>query len=110
MFEGGQDSIPLRQQEVPLAVELADQDHVPVGDLQSTWRIRLSSPTDPDVTTFTPETLVLSPGRPVGRSVLHLKGAPAANEDRKSTRLNSSHLVISYAVFCLKKKKKIYKH
>src|SRR3989454_5719600 len=30
--------------------------------------------------------------------------APAC-EDRKSTRLNSSHLVISYAVFCLKKKK-----
>src|ERR1039457_6240101 len=27
------------------------------------------------------------------------------SEDRKSTRLNSSHLVISYAVFCLKKKK-----
>src|SRR2546426_8514196 len=30
---------------------------------------------------------------------------PASPEDRKSTRLNSSHLVISYAVFCLKKKK-----
>src|SRR5256885_2598998 len=29
-----------------------------------------------------------------------------AQRDRKSTRLNSSHLVISYAVFCLKKKKK----
>src|SRR5437899_12002145 len=29
-------------------------------------------------------------------------------EDRKSTRLNSSHLGISYAVFCLKKKKKHY--
>src|SRR5438034_2459140 len=28
-----------------------------------------------------------------------------AGEDRKSTRLNSSHTVISYAVFCLKKKK-----
>src|SRR5256885_3677931 len=28
--------------------------------------------------------------------------------DRKSTRLNSSHLVISYAVFCLKKKKSIW--
>src|SRR2546426_2007832 len=28
------------------------------------------------------------------------------HQDRKSTRLNSSHLVISYAVFCLKKKKK----
>src|SRR2546426_2912990 len=30
----------------------------------------------------------------------------AQSLDRKSTRLNSSHLVISYAVFCLKKKKK----
>src|SRR5688572_31377415 len=30
--------------------------------------------------------------------------------DRKSTRLNSSHSQISYAVFCLKKKKKNYKH
>src|SRR5256885_16377847 len=28
-------------------------------------------------------------------------------QDRKSTRLNSSHLVISYAVFCLKKKRKL---
>src|SRR5256885_8323309 len=31
---------------------------------------------------------------------------PGGGQDRKSTRLNSSHLVISYAVFCLKKKKK----
>src|SRR2546426_2694589 len=31
--------------------------------------------------------------------------ASASAGDRKSTRLNSSHLVISYAVFCLKKKK-----
>src|SRR5258705_4358407 len=30
---------------------------------------------------------------------------PGLSEDRKSTRLNSSHLGISYAVFCLKKKK-----
>src|SRR2546426_6623703 len=33
-------------------------------------------------------------------------GAGRGARDRKSTRLNSSHLVISYAVFCLKKKKK----
>src|SRR3989449_7497727 len=33
-------------------------------------------------------------------------GAPSATVDRKSTRLNSSHGYISYAVFCLKKKKK----
>src|SRR5476649_3019336 len=32
--------------------------------------------------------------------------APRDGSDRKSTRLNSSHTVISYAVFCLKKKKK----
>src|SRR6266851_6134232 len=32
--------------------------------------------------------------------------APSARQDRKSTRLNSSHITISYAVFCLKKKKK----
>src|SRR5690242_21466627 len=33
-------------------------------------------------------------------------GAAALSGDRKSTRLNSSHMSISYAVFCLKKKKK----
>src|SRR5690606_41304699 len=32
---------------------------------------------------------------------------PSRKPDRKSTRLNSSHVKISYAVFCLKKKKKI---
>src|SRR2546426_6099344 len=34
------------------------------------------------------------------------EGSSKMAKDRKSTRLNSSHLVISYAVFCLKKKKK----
>src|SRR5256885_11529121 len=40
----------------------------------------------------------------------HLRSLVAATDlpDRKSTRLNSSHLVISYAVFCLKKKKKTH--
>src|SRR5256885_9120475 len=41
------------------------------------------------------------------RQVLgHIKSDGRRIIDRKSTRLNSSHLVISYAVFCLKKKKK----
>src|ERR1035441_2909140 len=42
-----------------------------------------------------------------GRKVdvlLHSTGGDALTADRKSTRLNSSHLGISYAVFCLKKK------
>src|SRR5687768_17961721 len=38
--------------------------------------------------------------------VLRLHRALGIREDRKSTRLNSSHGYISYAVFCLKKKKK----
>src|SRR5690606_39334069 len=37
---------------------------------------------------------------------LHIDAALMRLEDRKSTRLNSSHVKISYAVFCLKKKKK----
>src|SRR5207244_4534700 len=43
-------------------------------------------------------------------ALLHLvaregRSAHSAEQDRKSTRLNSSHQIISYAVFCLKKKK-----
>src|SRR5437899_9706086 len=53
-------------------------------------------------------------GQPAGRSRREVARAAAVSharatsrrEDRKSTRLNSSHLGISYAVFCLKKKTK----
>src|ERR1039457_6161737 len=38
------------------------------------------------------------------RKAASMAGRFCAGSDRKSTRLNSSHLVISYAVFCLKKK------
>src|SRR2546426_7201195 len=49
--------------------------------------------------------------RQTPREIAEAAGAPAQTQmghcrDRKSTRLNSSHLVISYAVFCLKKKKR----
>src|SRR5436305_9330640 len=40
------------------------------------------------------------------RLPFHQTVPPPSPEDRKSTRLNSSHVRISYAVFCLKKKKK----
>src|SRR5256885_7039019 len=71
------------------------------------------SPVEPDDVI-----LIVLPGREIaiGRArdpdlaVLDLDGLRADRhhlEDRKSTRLNSSHLVISYAVFCLKKKKPI---
>src|SRR2546426_6813126 len=53
------------------------------------------------------------PLAPIGpRDLSRLRRRPVGGrrgaQDRKSTRLNSSHLVISYAVFCLKKKKKNY--
>src|SRR5688500_19484881 len=71
-----------------------------------TTLFRSAPPVGPD--RIGPRPLALEPRKP---------GAPRAREakrgvrgsrarDRKSTRLNSSHLVISYAVFCLKKKKK----
>src|SRR5256885_11422868 len=46
-------------------------------------------------------------GRPAPRG--SWSPTKSSTRDRKSTRLNCSHLVISYAVFCLKKKKKINK-
>src|SRR5438132_13126529 len=43
--------------------------------------------------------------RTAPRAVRRAHGTSRPRRDRKSTRLNSSHTVISYAVFCLKKKK-----
>src|SRR3989454_7698906 len=68
-------------------------------------KARLSTPT-----TLLPGTVILM--RVMGSSALTPQKEPrdvqGAVVDRKSTRLNSSHLVISYAVFCLKKKKKTH--
>src|SRR5437588_8870930 len=67
----------------------------------------------PRSTLFPYTTLFRSPAplQPASNAMLGAERAlrPVAHppyEDRKSTRLNSSHTVISYAVFCLKKKKK----
>src|SRR5690606_41823683 len=50
----------------------------------------------------------LSPSRQRAASRIDRGHHLVAVEDRKSTRLNSSHVKISYAVFCLKKKKSTY--
>src|SRR2546430_15815871 len=49
-------------------------------------------------------------GHEAGNEVLRGAARECGAQDRKSTRLNSSHSQISYAVFCLKKKKKTFKH
>src|SRR5215467_15134411 len=60
----------------------------------------------PRSTLFPYTTLFRSPSpRQTRRTQPHSMPGAAPRTDRKSTRLNSSHLVISYAVFCLKKKK-----
>src|SRR5258707_4116933 len=64
---------------------LRAQDHAVLDDLQSVGGERRARGGDVDD---------------------ELGGAGARRRDRKSTRLNSSHANISYAVFCLKKKKK----
>src|SRR5438132_2506616 len=66
----------------------------------------------PRSTLFPYTTLFRSHGANGGRGFLLVRavggkdGAYLQERDRKSTRLNSSHTVISYAVFCLKKKKR----
>src|SRR3712207_8822495 len=54
------------------------------------------------------EIAVIEKGASIGSHILSgaVMDPKALKEDRKSTRLNSSHANISYAVFCLKKKKK----
>src|ERR1039457_4934497 len=61
----------------------------------------------PRSTLFPYTTLFRSPqsARPHATLGVECHAVPPPPPDRKSTRLNSSHLVISYAVFCLKKKK-----
>src|SRR5215475_15209848 len=51
-----------------------------------------------------------SPPVPAARAAGRRPRGRSLPRDRKSTRLNSSHVKISYAVFCLKKKKKKTKH
>src|SRR3712207_7845082 len=74
----------------------------PVGSLTQLGTIRLGKRTEdrvPKIKEFVPLD---------GLDDLVFGGWDAfPDEDRKSTRLNSSHANISYAVFCLKKKKKI---
>src|SRR5699024_6986192 len=52
-----------------------------------------------------PDNLTLQDGALVEPTAVAVQAVKDAGVDRKSTRLNSSHVSISYAVFCLKKKK-----
>src|SRR6266498_5127402 len=62
----------------------------------------------PYTTLFRPRQDRRDPGRPARPARERARHRDRAHRDRKSTRLNSSHVRISYAVFCLKKKKKTH--
>src|SRR2546430_11886998 len=76
-----------------------------------TTLFRSSSLATPPTTRFTSESARIRPhaARVGDRATAPPRRAPR-RRDRKSTRLNSSHSQISYAVFCLKKKKKHTNH
>src|SRR5256885_10066008 len=72
--------------------------------------VPVSAETGANITAAAGDVMGWFSGPTLLRAIDELGTPPSSAErplDRKSTRLNSSHLVISYAVFCLKKKKEI---
>ena len=69
------------------------------------WAAANGGPVDAAMINAALDGAELLPGAAEAVAGLHAAGIATAIIDRKSTRLNSSHVVISYAVFCLKKKK-----
>src|SRR5205814_9793645 len=79
-------------------------DLVTLGQVFRYWHSGIALPAKPIVVSFDDGYLS---DYTVAMPTLRRHGWPGErDQDRKSTRLNSSHLGISYAVFCLKKKKK----
>src|SRR5690625_5592329 len=92
----------------PLGVSVLPDDSIVIADTYN-GAVRRYDPGAHRVTTLAeglaePSDLVVVPGAGDAPDQL-LVVESAAHRDRKSTRLNSSHVAISYAVFCLKKKK-----
>src|SRR2546422_4637509 len=87
-------------------VVITVQDHQIVG------RIPQEAPFCPNIAVTPDGGQVWLTLKDVGKTMVFSGRAPFAvlKTDRKSTRLNSSHGYISYAVFCLKKKKKNKRH
>src|SRR5262245_64871725 len=84
---------------------LSLHDALPISDLGlTTWGFAVPDGAESQAASNTPALDTRQHTQAIVRS------RRCVRSDRKSTRLNSSHLGISYAVFCLKKKKKNIKH
>src|SRR5690625_6745419 len=77
---------------------LSLHDALPIFDLE----VNAAKAVKADQTLSSPEKILKII---MGQNQHELRKEKMIEEDRKSTRLNSSHVAISYAVFCLKKKK-----
>src|SRR2546430_8857220 len=89
---------------------LSLHDALPISSRARITRARFRpSPITFHVTSFKAQGRSRTSHRVVRTAAAVCRG-PASDQDRKSTRLNSSHSQISYAVFCLKKKNKDHKH
>src|SRR6266480_2045680 len=93
MLPGGSSSAPIASPPIPTSVEIVPA-RTPARQLHELPKDELKT---------LAEEFGLDPSR--FQSTQHLVAA-VHERDRKSTRLNSSHMSISYAVFCLKKKNK----
>ena len=93
-------------QEADLLEENLLEEFTPITKLETekTFQLRSSMIINEDHTAERGDTLIHSGAKPVGK-IYGISLFRMYNVDRKSTRLNSSHGYISYAVFCLKKKK-----
>src|SRR5207249_12317636 len=91
---------------------LSLHDALPISSMGASGRCRLpaaaDNPCPPDDTNALGYPQQLANVRTTDLPTLRLQATTheSVTTDRKSTRLNSSHVSISYAVFCLKKKKK----
>src|SRR5690625_5533216 len=108
--------------------QLRPSARVPVGERQRPPQLRLEHRAEDEADDHRRDGVAVAPHEEpeeadeeedddVGRGEVHREGTQRGEGDdarvevvdRKSTRLNSSHVAISYAVFCLKKKNKRYK-
>src|SRR5260221_6789016 len=89
---------------------LSLHDALPISQMQNTDAYEMDQPVPNRAISYTYVGRSSEPEPGARRNNLSIADGPVWDrliQDRKSTRLNSSHTVISYAVFCLKKKKKV---
>src|SRR5690606_39935967 len=106
-MEAGMEAAGRSQQ--PFASSERHASNIPIHSLSGSW-LRLGHGFGKGRARALRQRDIPDPEQPESDSAAHLPHHFSNRADRKSTRLNSSHVKISYAVFCLKKKIKTELH